>query len=75
MWYLGEIISAAVFCLIFCSGCVGLYLIIRHFHRRWHWQDEVNLNNMRRALMQELDIAYEVDEKGFVKPVISQRGR
>lgn len=69
MYYLGEIISIAVFCLIFVSGCVGLYLIVRKFHRKWKWQDRVNENNLRRAMLEEFNIDYEVDQEGFVRPV------
>jgi hypothetical protein len=73
MWYLGEIISLAVFVVIVFAGCVGLYLILRTYHRRWKWQDEVNRNNMRRELLNELDIKYEVDADGFVRPIISHK--
>jgi len=75
MYYMGEIISLAVFCLIFVSGCVGLYLIVRAFHRKWKWQDKVNENNLRRAMLEEFNIDYEVDSEGFVRPVGSHSAR
>lgn len=68
MMYLGEIISLAVFVVIVLAGCAGLYLIVRSRHRKWEWEDQVHQNTMRRELMNEMDIEYEVDEKGFVTP-------
>jgi len=70
MYYMGEIIALAVFSVIFCGGWVGLYLIIRQFHRKWHWEDQVHENTIRKELMNELAIQYEVDDKGFAQPVI-----
>lgn len=53
----------------------ALYLIIRHFHRKWKWQDKVNENNIRRALLDEMDVQYEVAPDGFIRAVKrSERG-
>lgn len=51
------------------SMMVGLYLIVRHFHHKWKWQNKVNENNIRRSLLEEIDIQWEVDPNGFIQPV------
>lgn len=47
---------------------VMLYLVIRHFHHKWKWQDKVNEDKLRKSILSEFDIQYEVDDKGFVRP-------
>lgn len=63
-----ALVFVAALSLVVCCATF-LYILVRHFHRQWYWQDKVNENNIRRNLMDELDIQYEVDEKGFVRPV------
>jgi hypothetical protein len=59
-----------VLLLLAGSGALtGLYLLVRHFHRKWKWQDQVNENAMRRAILEEADIQFEVGPDGFVRPV------
>jgi hypothetical protein len=71
--YLSEIIALCLFTFAIIAGLAEAYVRIKGMRRRWRWQDQVNQNNMRRAIMEELDITYEVDNEGFVKPVISER--
>lgn len=53
----------------------GLYLLVRHYHRQWKWQDKVNENAMRRAILEEADVQFEVAQDGFIRPVRrSERG-
>lgn len=47
----------------------ALYLLVRHFHRKWKWQDRVNENSIRQALLDEMDVQWEVDTEGFIRPV------
>ena len=63
-FFLGVLLLLAV-----SGSFVGLYLLIRHYHRKWWWQDQVNENAMRRAIMEEAEIQFEVNEEGFVRPV------
>lgn len=53
----------------FICVMVGLYLLVRHFHRKWKWQDTVNENAIRRAVLDEMDVQWEVSPEGFVRPV------
>jgi hypothetical protein len=64
-----KLIGIVVGILLAISFLTALYLIVRSFHHQWKWQNKVNENRMRRAVMEEFDIQYEVDEKGFVAPV------
>lgn len=32
---------------------VALYLLIRHFHRKWRWQDRVNANTITQASLDD----------------------
>lgn len=32
---------------------VALYLLIRHFHRKWKWQDRVNANTITQAALDD----------------------
>lgn len=32
---------------------VGSYLLIRHFHRKWSWQDRVNANTITQAALDD----------------------
>lgn len=57
----------------FAGALTGLYLLVRHFHRKWKWQDKVNENAMRRAILEEADVQFEVAPDGFIRPV--QRAR
>lgn len=66
MFYLGEIISLAVFVTVVLAGCVGLYLVIRSFHRKWKWEDQVHENAIRKGILEELDVQYEVDKDGII---------
>ena len=59
-----------VLLLVATSGVfTGLYLLVRHYHRKWWWQDQVNENALRRAILEEADIQFEVAPDGFVRPV------
>lgn len=58
-WIIGVCIVISVF--------VGLYLVVRSFHRKWRWQDQVNENNLRRAILEEIDVQWEVAPDGFVR--------
>lgn len=55
--------------LMVVAALTGLYLLVRHFHRRWKWQDKVNENAMRRAVLEEADVQFEVAPDGFIRPV------
>lgn len=35
------------------AATVGLYLLIRHFHRKWGWQDRVNANTITQASLDD----------------------
>lgn len=35
------------------ATAVGLYLLIRHFHRKWRWQDRVNANTITQASLDD----------------------
>lgn len=43
---------------------VGSYLLIRHFHRKWSWQDRVNANTITQAALD--DATCEVTSDGQV---------
>lgn len=63
-FFLGVVILLAT------AGCfTGLYLLIRHYHRQWWWQDRVNENELRKAIMEEADVQWEVAPDGFIRPV------
>lgn len=55
------------------SLLTGLYLLVRHFHHKWKWQNKVNENRMRQAVLEEADVQFEVAPDGFIRPV--QRSR
>lgn len=55
--------------LVSAGVLTGLYLLIRHYHRHWRWQDKVNENAMRRAVLEEADVQFEVASDGFIRPV------
>lgn len=47
-----------VFVLLFLivavpATAVSLYLLIRHFHRKWRWQDRVNANTITQASLDD----------------------
>lgn len=46
-----------------------LYLTVRHYHRKWYWGDKANENSIRRAVLDEIDVQWEVDGEGMVRPV------
>jgi hypothetical protein len=70
MYYMGEIIALVMFCVGFVAGCSGIYLVVRSFHRKWRYQDLIHQNNLRKELMAEMNIGYEVDEHGVARPKI-----
>lgn len=51
----------------------GLYLLVRHYHHRWKWQNRVNENRIRQAILEEADVQFEVAPDGFVRPVQRRR--
>jgi len=71
--YLSEILALCFFIFAVMAGVVEAYIRLKSVHRRWKWEDQVHQNAMRKGLMEELDIQYEVDADGFVKPIIGQR--
>lgn len=49
-------IKLIVLLLVIVMGlatAVGLYLLIRHFHRKWRWQDRVNANTITQASLDD----------------------
>lgn len=62
-------VGLVVFMMFAFSLLVGLYLLVRHFHHKWKWQNKVNENNIRRAVLEEIDVQYEVGENGFIRAV------
>lgn len=62
-------VSLVLVLMLALSVIVMLYLFVRHFHHRWKWQDKVNENRLRKAMLDEFEIQYEVDGQGFVRPV------
>lgn len=48
---------------------VGLYLLVRHFHRKWYWEDENRKATMLQDAMKEAGIGYEVNPGGSVRPL------
>lgn len=75
MLYMSEILALCMFIFAVIAGLVEAYIRLKGMRRRWRWEDQVHQNAMRRGLMEELDIQYEVDAEGFVKPVIGQKRR
>lgn len=70
-----RLLVGVLLLLLSAGTLTGLYLLIRHYHRKWWWQDQVNENAMRRAILEEADIQFEVAEDGFVRPIKrSERG-
>lgn len=60
---------------VFVSLLTSLYLVVRHFHHKWKWQDAVNENAIRRAVLDEMDVQWEVSPDGYVRAVKrSERG-
>lgn len=51
----------------------GLYLLVRSYHHQWKWQNRVNENRIRQAILEEADIQFEVAPDGFVRPVQRKR--
>lgn len=35
------------------TTAIGLYLLIRHYHRKWSWQDRVNANTITQASLDD----------------------
>lgn len=64
-----KLVAIVTGAVIAIGALVAMYLIIRSFHHHWKWQNKVNENRMRKAMLEEFDIQYEVDDKGFVVPV------
>jgi hypothetical protein len=53
----------------------ALYLLVRSFHHQWKWQNKVNENSLRRAVLEEADVQFEVAPDGFIRPIKrSERG-
>ena len=71
--YLSEIIALCLVIFTVIAGLTEAAIRIHSMQRRWKWEDQVHQNAMRKGLMEELDIQYEVDEDGFVKPIIGQK--
>lgn len=71
--YLSEIIALCLFVVALIAGLTEAAIRIHSMRRRWKWEDQVHQNAMRKGLMDELNIQYEVDAEGFVKPVIGQK--
>lgn len=71
--YLSEILALCLFAVALILGLTAAGIWIHTKRRQWKWEDQVHQNAMRKGLMEELNIQYEVDEEGFVKPVIGQR--
>ena len=61
---------AIVLGLLLSAGFLTfLYLMVRHFHRKWRWQDKLNENALRKAILEEADVQFEVATDGFIRPV------
>lgn len=73
--YLGEIIAFVIGTAGLILGLAGAYLLIRHVHRKWYWEDEVRKNAMLRAAFKEAGIAFEVNDDGFVSPLTASTPR
>ena len=67
--YLGEIIALVILIAGIFMGLTGSYILLRHFHRKWYWDDEVRKNAMLKDAMRNAGIQFEVGPDGFVRPV------
>jgi hypothetical protein len=67
--FLSEIIALVILIVGVMMGGAGCYLLLRHFHRKWKWEDEVHKNQLLREAMQQAGLRYEVNDKGFVQPL------
>ena len=73
--YLGEIIALILFVVAVIMGGAGAYLLIRHFHRKWYWEDEDRKNRMLKDAMRQAGIDYIVDDGGKATPTGGPRPR
>lgn len=62
-------VGLVVVLMLAISILVMLYLVVRHYHHKWKWQDKVNEDRLRKSILEEYDIQYEVGPNGFVQPV------
>ena len=69
MLYLSEILALVIFVIAVIIGIAGAYLWIRHWHRKWYWEDEDRKRVMLREAMREANIDYTVDEDNVVRPI------
>jgi hypothetical protein len=59
-----KIVLLVLFFVIACGSLTGFYLLIRHYHRKWAWQDRVNANTISQAALD--DATCEVTPDGQV---------
>lgn len=67
--YLGEIIALVILIAGIFVGLTGSYILLRHFHRKWYWDDEVRKNALLKDAMRNAGIGFEVGPDGFVRPI------
>lgn len=75
MLYLSEILALVIFAVAVIVGIATAYLVIRHWHRKWYWEDEDRKAIMLREAMHEAGINYTVDPSGEVRPIGSREVR
>lgn len=66
---MGKLLLIIFLAFALPTALTALYLLIRHFHRKWKWQDVANENAIRRAMLEEVDIQFEVADDGFIRPM------
>lgn len=73
--FLSEIIGLVIFVVAVILGIAAAYLVIRHWHRKWYWEDEDRKAIMLRQAMHEAGISYTVDDSGGVRPLGTREPR
>lgn len=65
---MGKLLVALFAVTLFTVLTTGTYLLIRHYHRKWYWEDEERKAEILRDAMREAGISYEVNGSGQVRP-------
>lgn len=60
-----KVVLMILFVVVACGSLTGFYLLIRHYHRKWRWQDRVNANTISQAALD--DATCEVAPDGQVR--------
>lgn len=65
---MGKLLVGIFAVTLFTVLITSAYLLIRHYHRKWYWEDEEHKAELLRDAMREAGISYEVDSAGQVRP-------